>query len=408
MPVAPRGRQAWPPFGGARRSRPPGRALPGGWSSGDNGLVTDDGFAPDAIRSPFYEAQRRMGGVFGDWDGWIWTTGFGDTEREYRAVRDDVGVWDCAGLIKWDVRGRDAIAALDHLCANDIAGLSDGQVRYTAMLDDAGRLVDDCTVYRFSNEHAWFMTNRLDLDEHIAAGFADFDATAVCIVHDLPHVQLQGPRSRELLAGLTDRGIGDLRYFRFLTEQATVGGVPTWIARTGVSGELGFELFVRPADAETLWASIVGAGATPYGFDAVDILRIESGMILPAYDYTPDETSPLDIDFERFMRPEKPEFVGRDAVRAAAVAPPRRLISLAVEGDEVPEAGAEVRVDGRVVGALTSPTTSPRLGVIGLGVVETAAARAGAPAEVAVEYGWATARISLGALYDAEKRRPRT
>jgi aminomethyltransferase len=370
--------------------------------------MTDDGFDAAAIRSPFYEAQRRSGGVFGDWDGWIWTTGFGDTEREYRAVRDDVGVWDCAGLIKWDVRGRDAIAALDHLCANDIAGLSDGQVRYTAMLDDAGRLVDDCTVYRFSTEHAWFMTNRLDLDEQIAAGFEGFDASFALIVHDLPHVQLQGPRSRELLAGLPDTPIGDLRYFRFLTEQATVAGVPTWIARTGVSGELGDELYFRPDDAEGLWAGLVGAGATPYGFDAVDILRIESGMILPVYDYTPDETSPLDIDFERFMRLEKPEFVGRDAVRAASAAPPRRLISLAVEGDEVPEAGAEVRIDGRVVGTLTSPTTSPRFGVIGLGVVETAAAKAGTLAEVAVGDGWATARISLGALYDPEKRRPRS
>ena len=126
-----------------------------------------------------------------------------------------------------------------------------------------------------------------------------------------------------------------------------------------MSGEIGYELFVRPEHAEPLWRTLTAAGdVRPYGFDALDVLRIEAGMILPGYDYTPGESSPFDINFERFMKIDGRSFHGDAAIRRRARRgqPALRLASLTIEGEDVPEAGAEVTIDGAPVGTATSPT----------------------------------------------------
>jgi aminomethyltransferase len=363
-----------------------------------------------AKRSPFHAVQERIGGAFGDWDGWIWTTGFGNPAAEYAAIRDGVGVWDCSGLIKWEYRGPDALRAVDRLVTHDVGSLGPGRVRYTALVDEAGRMVDDATVYVFGRDRVWLMTNRFDLESHLRTVTADLDATIELIVFDLPHVQLQGPRSREVLQRHVGVDLATLGYFRFLTEPVKVAGVPAWITRTGVSGELGYELFVRPEGAEPLWERLTADGAVvPYGFDAVDIARIESGMILPGFDYTPGQTSPYDIDFERFIRLDKAEpFHGRQALAAAwAAGPKRRLATLVIEGDAVPEAGAAVTANGEPAGTATSPTASPRFGTIALAVLERRFAEPGTRVEVALGDGTVPARVERPSIYDPEKRRVR-
>ena len=366
------------------------------------------------VRSAFHPVQEELGAEFGDWDGWLWTTGFGDREGEYAAVRDGAGIWDCSALIKWEFRGPDALRAADRLIANDVLGYGPGRVRYAPLLDEQGRLVDDATVYVFGPDHVWFMTNRFDLVDHLRDVSAGLDVKIELIVHDLPHVQFQGPRSREILQRHVAIDLAGLGYFRFLTEPVKVGPVPAWIARTGVSGELGYELFVRPEHADPLWRTLTATGEVrPYGFDALDILRIEAGMILPGYDYTPDESSPFDINFERFMKIDGRAFLGDLAIRAErdSGAPALRLASLTIDGEVVPEAGAAVTIDGRPVGSATSPTASPRFGTIALAILECDAAVPGTRVEVALgedgSAGAARATVGEPALYDPEKRRPR-
>ena len=362
-----------------------------------------------AVRSPIHAAQEQIGGTFDDWDGWLWTTGFGDRDGEYHAVREDVGAWDVSALIKWDFRGPDALVAADRLLTNDVLGLADGQVRYGAMVDEAGRFVDDGTVYRFAPDHAWVMTNLVEMEDHFALVTAGLNVTVELIVHDLPLVSIQGPRSRDLLMELApDAGLDRLGYFRFTTEPVAVAGIPAWVSRTGVTGELGYELFCRPDVAEPLWEALVAPGrARPVGFDAIDILRIEAGIILPGYDYTPGESTPYDVSFDRLVKLNGHEFLGRQALAEIAPNPPRRLVGLRIDGTEIPEAGAEIRRDGRLIGAVTSPTDSPSFGPIALGVVETAHAADG-PVEVALGDGAVTAAIGAAAVYDPEKRRPRS
>jgi aminomethyltransferase len=366
------------------------------------------------VRSAFHHVQEGLGAEFGDWDGWLWTTGFGDRDGEYNAVREGAGIWDCSALIKWDFHGPDALQAADRLIANDVLAYGPGRVRYAPLLDDAGRIIDDATVYVFGPDHVWFMTNRFDLGDHLREVSAGLAVTIDLIVHELPHVQFQGPRTREILQRHVNVDLAGLPYFRFLTEPVQVGPAPAWIARTGLSGEIGYELFVRPEHAEALWQTLTASGEVrPYGFDALDVLRIESGMILPGYDYTPDESSPFDINFERFMKIDGRTFHGDAAIRRERDAgpPARRLASLTIEGEVVPEAGAEVTIAGAPVGAATSPTGSPRFGTIALAILDRAAAVPGTTVEVALgedgSDGTAQATVGEPALYDPRKRRPR-
>ena len=366
------------------------------------------------VHSAFHHVQEELGAEFGDWDGWLWTTGFGDRDGEYAGVRQGAGIWDCSALIKWDFHGPDALRAANRLIANDVLAYGPGRVRYAPLLDEQGRMIDDATVYVFAPDHVWFMTNRFDLGDHLRDVSAGLDVTIDLIVHDLPHVQFQGPRTREILQRHVTVDLAGLPYFRFLTEPVQVGPVPAWIARTGLSGEIGYELFVRPEHAESLWRTLTASGEVrPYGFNALDVLRIESGMILPGYDYTPGESSPFDINFERFMKIDGRAFHGDTAIRAERDRgePALRLASLTIEGDEVPEAGAEVTLDGSSVGTATSPTASPRFGTIALAILDRTASRPGTTVQVALgeagSGGTATATVGEPALYDPGKLRPR-
>jgi glycine cleavage system T protein (aminomethyltransferase) len=362
----------------------------------------------DVIHTAFDAPQRELGCEFMDWEGWLWPNHFGDAAAEHRAARENVGVWDESPLRKWDFRGADALRAADRIFTNDMLGLATGQIRYAPFCDADGKMVGDGTVFKFDEEHAWVIT-ALDSDlEHFNEVAAGLDVTIEPITTELPHVQLQGPRSRELLAGVCDADVQGLGYFHFFPEQVRVGGVPAWLSRTGYSGELGYEIFCAPDDAAALWAALTGAGAVPYGLAAVETLRLESGLIFIGYDYFQHDTNPFDMSLDKVIRLDTGDFNGKQALAETAKSPPRRLVTLAVEGDDVPEYGAVVTSGGEAAGTLTSPCASPTLGrVIGLAVLETRFAAPGSRVEVALEDGSAAATVETLPIYDPEKRRPR-
>jgi aminomethyltransferase len=363
----------------------------------------------ETVGTAFDSVQRALGCDFTDWEGWRWPNHFGDPVAEHRAVREDVGVWDESPLRKWDFRGPDALRAADRIFTNDMIGLEVGQVRYAPFCDDAGKMVGDGTVFKFDDEHAWAIT-ALDSDlEHFEQVVGDLDLEIEPITRALPHVQLQGPRSRELLASLCDGDARALSYFRFFPEQVRVGGVPAWVSRTGYSGELGYEIFCASDDASELWKALTDAGAVPYGLAAVETLRIESGLIFIGYDYFQHQTGPFDMSLDKVIRLDTGDFNGKPALVQAGKSPPQRMVTLALEGAEVPEYGAPVTSDGEPAGTLTSPCASPTLGsVIGLAVLETRFAEPGKQLEVAVDGGTTASTVEPLPIYDPEKRRPRS
>jgi aminomethyltransferase len=361
----------------------------------------------DSIKSPFYESAASRGATFMEEAGWFWTEGFGDEAAEYNGVREDLGVWDVSPLNKWEFRGPDSLAAAQRVHTSNVLGLEVGQVHYGALCDADGLMVDDGTVYRLG-DRIWVMTNGADHAEHFAEATKGLDVEIEAVTRTMPHLGLQGPRSRDALGPLCEADISDLRYFRFIPEPTTVGGVPCVVSRTGFGGELGYELFCRPEHAADLWEVVVSQmKATPFGVGAIEILRVEAGLVVLDYDYEAHERTPYDLSFDRVVALGKVDFLGSDALKAVASNPPRRLKTLRLEGEELPEYGVEVTRGSEQVGTLTSPAVSPRFGPIALAILETGVSNDGEQVDVSLGDQTIQATVAPLAIYDPEKKRPR-
>ena len=358
----------------------------------------------------FHPITSRTAVGYEEEAGWLWVTSFGDTEAEYRAVREGVGMWDLSPLNKWAFRGVDALEAAQRVNTNDILGMRDGQVRYGAFVDEDGLLVDDGTVFRHAADHLWVCTNGNERDEYFADATKGLDVSIEYVAPELPSMQVQGPRSRELIRSIVSGAdVDELRYFTFFPEPVTVGGAPVWLSRTGFSGELGYELFLRPEHAAQVWEAVEAAGAVPYGVgdhragprggrDDRDRLRLRAAR---AFAVRPGARPRGGA-----RRRGRVHGQGRRSARSPRI-PPNRFKTVRLEGDVLPEYGATVTRDGEEVGVLTSPATSPILGPIGLAILRTDAAGDGTHVEVAAEGGAIAGTVDVLALYDPDKRRPR-
>jgi aminomethyltransferase len=374
--------------------------------------------ATELKRTAFDGVQREAGANWTDWEGWAWVADFGDPVAEHQATRQACNLWDESPLRKWDMKGADALALADVLFTNDMAGLEVGQIRYGALCDDEGRMIMDGTVFRLGDDHCLSITSYdsdLEWFREVAAD-RDLDVTIEDVTAQMPHLQVQGPKAREVLAPITEGAdVTTLRYFRFVPEGATTGGVPVLLSRTGYSGELGFELYCKPQHAADLWHAIRRAGEPhglrPIGLSAIETLRIESGLLFPDVDYFPHETDPFEARLDHVIKLDKPgDFVGKDSLRQVAQRGTRRLLTtLIMEGDQVPEYGASVTLDGGEVGTLRSPCRSPTfdMQVIGMAAIDRHLNREGQELDVALGDGTIRATVAPFSLYDTEKKRPR-
>jgi len=370
-------------------------------------------------RTAFDEVQREAGASWTDWEGWAWAADFGDAIAEHNATRQACNVWDEAALRKWDMKGPDALALADVLFTNDMAALEVGQVRYGALCDEQGLMVMDGTIFKFADDHCFSITSYDSDLEHFRNVAADrgLDVQVEDVTDAMPHLQVQGPLARAVLGAITEGAdVATLRYFRFVPEGVTVGGVPVMLSRTGYSGELGFELYCSPGDAAELWHAIVRAGEPhglrPIGLSAIETLRIESGLLFPDIDYFPHQTDPFEVRLDNVVKLDKPgDFVGKDALRKiAAEGTARLLTTLRIDGDEVPEYGAAVTLDGRDVGIVRSPCQSPTFdsGVIAMAAIDRELNTPGQRVEVALGDGTVGADVAEFPLYDTKKTRPRS
>lgn len=370
-------------------------------------------------RTAFDTVQREAGATWTDWEGWAWAADFGDPVAEHQATRTACNMWDESPLRKWILRGPDAVALADALFTNDMAALEIGQVRYGALCDEQGKMVMDGTVFKLADDHCMSITSYdsdLDWFKQVASD-RGLDVQVEDRTAEMPHLQVQGPKSREVLGPIIQgTDINTLRYFRFIPEGVTVGGVPVWLSRTGYSGELGFELYCSVDDAPNLWNAVLEAGrphgCRPIGLSAIETLRIESGLLFPDIDYFPHDTDPFEVRLDNVIKLDKTgEFVGREALREIAdKGTPRLLTTLRIEGDEVPEYGAPVTRDGNDVGIVRSPCQSPTfdMQVIAMAAIDRELVQDGQQVEVAAGDGTTSATVAPFPLYDTDKRRPRS
>jgi aminomethyltransferase len=368
-------------------------------------------------RSAFYDVQDQLGAEWTDWEGWAWADHFGDATAEHEATRNASNIWDESPLRKWDMKGPDALALADVLFTNDMSALEVGQVRYGAICDEDGLMIMDGTIFKLADDHCFSITSYdSDLDWYRqVASDRGMSVEVEDVTADMPHLQVQGPKSREILSQITEGvDLSDLRYFRFV-ENATVGGVPCLVSRTGYSGELGYELYCKPEQAAELWNAVLEAGKPqgmlPIGLSAIETIRIESGLLFPDIDYFPHKTDPYEVRLDKLVKLDKPgDFIGKEALRRIASEGTARLLTtLRIDGDETPEYGAAVTQDGREVGIVRSPARSPTFGdQIAMAAIDRDLVSDGARVEVALGDGTVGATVAGFPLYDTEKTRPRS
>jgi aminomethyltransferase len=309
-------------------------------------------------------------------------------EHEYNAIRNSAALIDISPLYKYRVTGRDATKLVNRVITRDINKVKVDQVIYCCWCDPDGKVIDDGTITRLGeNEYRWtaadpslrwFLQNALGLDVNIED-----------ISEEVAALALQGPTSGKLLHAVADADVANLKYFR--VTHGTIGGVTVDISRTGYTGDLGFEVWMPWKDAVRVWDELMDAGEVfdihPAGMVALDIARIEAGLILIEVDYTSSKRaliesqrfSPAEIGLGKLVDLKKEHFVGRDAlVEEAKKGPARSLVGLEINWNEVealydkvkmapqvPSMASRVAVPvyrgGRNVGKATSTTWSPTL-----------------------------------------------
>jgi aminomethyltransferase len=320
---------------------------------------------PDLRHSPLEDVHRQLGAKLGPFGGWLMPIEYVGTLSEHRAVRERVGLFDLSHLGKVHVIGPGAFEALQSLLTNDLRKVEVGRSQYHHLLNDRGGVEEDLFVYRLGEDRWFLVPNASNKDKVVAALREAAGADAVIDHDDWAFLAVQGPRSHGVVAKLWPDAV-ELPFRGCHTVRR--GETEVVLARTGYTGERGYELFADASLAHELWDSLMTSGAAsgiePVGLGARDVLRLEMGYPLYGQDLGPDRTS-LEAGLQWVVSFDKGNFVGRDAlVRQQAEGLPSRLRGLVTEDRRhIPRAHQPVLWDNRQAGEVTSGTFSPLLGV---------------------------------------------
>jgi aminomethyltransferase len=316
--------------------------------------------------TPLRSVHERLGASMTDFAGWLMPLRYGSETAEHNAVRTSAALFDLCHMGEIAVTGPEAGAALDYAVTGWPSQLAVGRARYTMLCAPDGGVIDDLIIYRQAAERFLVVANAsntavvlAELQSRCARAEVADETAATGLV------SIQGPNGSDLLSTVTDIPVADMKYYA--GAYGKVAGRAAWIARTGYTGEDGFEIFSAPEDCEPIWNALsatVSGGVPPAGLAARDTLRLEAGMPLYGNELGLD-TTPYEAGLGRVVRLDKPDdFVGRDALAARAAEGPRRtLIGLLGGSRRVPRHGyAVLSSSGNPVGTVTSGAPSPTLG----------------------------------------------
>ena len=307
-----------------------------------------------SVGSPFFtrtaELNRQL--AWGDWAGYHAAATYADAhDIEYNAVRQATAVFDVSPLYKYVISGPDASRLVDRVITRDAGRIEVGQVVYTPWCDERGKVIDDGTVTRLDDAtYRWTAAD--PCYRWIGMNAGGLDVTVSDVSEQLGGLALQGPTSRGVLEAATGEDWGGVAYFR--RRPTHIAGVDVDVTRTGYTGDLGYELWIPAAGAETVWDALFEHGEQygirPAGIRALDVSRVEAGLILIEVDYTSSlhaataehEYSPFELGLGRLVNFQKPDFVGRRALAAERESggPRRRLVGLELDWAGIEDAFA--------------------------------------------------------------------
>jgi aminomethyltransferase len=364
----------------------------------------------DLRRTPLNDVHRASGAKMVPFGGWDMPVEYSGLIAEHRAVRTAAGLFDVSHMGQFEVEGEGALPFLQRVTANNVAKLVDGQAQYSALPMPSGCPVDDIIVYRRSERRYLVVVNAANIEKDWNWLLAQ--RPSGCGLHDLSEqfalLALQGPRAEAILQPLTSIDLATLGFYRFA--EGGVDGHQAIVARTGYTGEDGFEVFVDPKAAPALWRRVVDAGTPqgllPAGLGARDTLRLEARMMLYGNDM--DETTTLieaGLGWIVSTDEAKGDFNGRGVLaEQKAKGAPRKLVGFEMVERGIPRHGYPVRLDDAVVSAVTSGSFAPFLQKsIGLAYLPTARATVGSELDVEIRGRATRARVVPTPFY----KRPR-
>ena len=348
--------------------------------------------ASEAIHeTPLADRHRALGAKMIEFGGWMMPVQYTGILDEHRAVRERAGLFDLSHMGELFVDGPEAGPALAEALVTNPPSLAIGRAQYSMIVQPDGGIIDDLIVYRLGEDSYLVVANASNaqvvsdtLAERIDGHRAVLDDRSLATAL----VAIQGPRAQEVLQPLTDIALEGIRYYGIA--EGRVAGIPALVARTGYTGEDGFEVFVDTGHAGALWDALsaagTAAGVVPIGLGARDTLRLEAGMPLYGNDLDRD-TNPFEANLGRVVKFEKPDdFVGRAALeKVAREGPQKRLVGLRMTGRGIARHGYPVFVGERRTGVVTSGTHSPTIGApIAMAYVAPSDAEPGTMVEVGI------------------------
>ncbi len=320
------------------------------------------------LRTPLHDLIIQQKAKLTEFSGWEMPVQFSGLKLEHQAVRSNVGMFDISHMGKFALQGPQLLSSLQSLVPSDLERLQPGQAQYSVLLNGQGGIIDDVIVYyqgetETGEQKAIIIVNAGTTQKDKTWFLEHLDSKTITFKDLSPKkvlIAIQGPQTISKLQPLVKEDLSQLKLFGHL--EGTVLGKPAFIARTGYTGEDGFEVMVDPEVGQELWRSLYQAGVIPCGLGARDTLRLEAAMCLYGQDID-DHTTPLEAGLAWLVHLDtKGEFIGRDILeQQKAQKVNRRLVGLEMEGRHIARHGYRVVSNGKIVGEITSGTLSPTL-----------------------------------------------
>jgi aminomethyltransferase len=309
-------------------------------------------------KTPLNDAHRKLGARMVDFAGWDMPVQYAGVREEHMAVRTKCGLFDVSHMGELEIAGPDALAVVQKLTCNDASKLKPGQSQYSAFLTERGTFVDDIIVNRLADDRFLVCVNASNADKDFE--WARKQATPSTPVTDVSHrwaqIAVQGPEATSMM----HKAFGgiELPEKAFTFREQTLAGIPALVSRTGYTGEDGFEIYAPWENAEAIWSPLIDAGAVPCGLGARDTLRLEAALPLYGHEID-DDTTPFEAGLAWIVKMEKGDFLGRDALKNAALR--KKLVGIEMREPGIARQGCGIFSGEKRIGTITSGTKSPFL-----------------------------------------------
>lgn len=361
-------------------------------------------------RTPLFPMHQKYKGKLIDFGGWELPVEYQGIIAEHKMVRSQAGIFDVSHMGEVEITGERSLEFLNNLLTNDFTDMAVGQIRYSPMCYEHGGVVDDLMVCKVSSTHYFLVINAANTKKDLAwmqeQAFPE-GVTITDVSDRYAEIALQGPFSQDILQPLCDANLAAIKYYYFLP-QVKVAGVDCILSRTGYTGEDGFELYMAPQAACTVWEAVLKEGGdrvSPCGLGARDTLRLEAKMPLYGHELSEDIT-PLEAGLGRFVKLDKPSFIGRKALlEQKENGLKRRLVEFEMLGRGIPRADYEVQKDGIRIGHVTSGGYLPVLEKkLGLCLIKSEFAEPGNEIDVIIRNRPVNARTGKGIFYKRNQK----